>query len=463
MSFKRILALALVYGVTCVAWLFLGGITHSRTSTQRGELRDQVASLWGEEHTQRAPLMQFRAVVPSTRAEKDSVTISAEEAQALKLEFAPVPPPVPDKPVHRMNKEELEAWNHKVELSKTLWVVNEPTTAVALSESTIDAKLGSDPRRKGLVWYSLYDVWFSGDYVYRHEEPHAGYLDLELALPTADAIYDGLVFEVNGEDRRAALDPAAGRFQVSLRVQPGDEVRFRAAYKSRGAEQWKYEPGDGIQQLENFRMAMVTDFPDIDFPMQTLSPTNKTRTSDGWRLSWDFASTVTGHGMGMVMPGHIQPGELSTELTLSAPISLMFFFIMLFVVATLQRIEIHPINYLFLSSAFFAFHLLFSYSVDHLTVPWAFFASSAVSLVLVVTYLRLVVSSKFAFREAALGQLVYLIGFSLAHFWEGYTGLTVTVLAILTLFILMQATGRLKWAEVLSSKAKPATLSEQPA
>jgi hypothetical protein len=70
-------------------------------------------------------------------------------------------------------------------------------------------------------------------------------------------------------------------------------------------------------------------------------------------------------------------------------------------------------------------------------------------LVLVVSYLRLVVSPRFALREAAIGQLVYLIGFSMAHFWEGYTGLTITVLAILTLFLLMQSTGRLRWSEVL--------------
>jgi hypothetical protein len=40
---------------------------------------------------------------------------------------------------------------------------------------------------------------------------------------------------------------------------------------------------------------------------------------------------------------------------------------------------------------------------------------------------------------------VYLIGFSLAHFWEGFTGLAVTVLSILTLFLLMQLTGRVRW------------------
>jgi hypothetical protein len=71
---------------------------------------------------------------------------------------------------------------------------------------------------------------------------------------------------------------------------------------------------------------------------------------------------------------------------------------------------------------------------------------------LVVSYLRLVVSTRFALRETAAAQLLYLIVFSLAHLWEGYTGLTITVLAISTLFVLMQMTGRIQWSDVLGKK-----------
>jgi inner membrane protein involved in colicin E2 resistance len=124
----------------------------------------------------------------------------------------------------------------------------------------------------------------------------------------------------------------------------------------------------------------------------------------------------------------------------------------IFVLATLRKIDIHPINYFFLAGAFYAFHLLFAYTVNHLTVESAFVLCSCVSVFLVVSYLRLVVSASFALREAALAQVVYLIGFSLAHFWEGFTGLTVTVLAIVTLFALMQLTGRVRWSDVMSAR-----------
>lgn len=456
MSIKRIIAIIAIYLLTCVAWVVLGGVTTTRTSSQRAELRDQVASLWGEPHVQKAPSLRFRAVVPTERGHSEAVVISQEEAASLHLSFPEpeIEDPFPGVPDTRLTQEQRSERRKEEELAKALWVRRPEAAPVTVSQSSVDAKLGYDPRRKGLVWYSLYDVWFSGEYVYEHTQNTAGYLDLEIPLPTSDALYDGLIFEVNGEDQRRTLDPAAGRFATTLILHPGDTVRFVVVYKSRGADQWRYAPGDGVQQLDRFDLSLTTDFAEIDFPSRTLSPTAKRRTADGWTLEWDFASTVTGHGMGMVMPSRIQPGEMSTALAFSAPISLMFFFILLFVVATLQRIELHPVNYLFLAAAFFSFHLLFSYSTDHLTVPWAFAISSLVSLVLVVSYLRLVVSPLFALREAALGQLVYLVGFSLAHFWEGYTGLTVTVMAILTLFILMQATGRLRWAEVLSGSKK---------
>ena len=79
-----------------------------------------------------------------------------------------------------------------------------------------------------------------------------------------------------------------------------------------------------------------------------------------------------------------------------------------------------------------------------------------VSIFLVVSYLRLVVGMWFALFEAGAMQLVYLVGFSYAFFLEGMTGLAITIGAILTLFLVMQWTGRVKWAEVFAAKPRSA-------
>jgi hypothetical protein len=46
-----------------------------------------------------------------------------------------------------------------------------------------------------------------------------------------------------------------------------------------------------------------------------------------------------------------------------------------------------------------------------------------------------------------LVQFVYLVLFSYAFFFKGFTGLSITIGAIATLFVVMQATGRIKWEE----------------
>jgi hypothetical protein len=68
-----------------------------------------------------------------------------------------------------------------------------------------------------------------------------------------------------------------------------------------------------------------------------------------------------------------------------------------------------------------------------------------------------VVNARFAVVDAGLSQLIYLVLFSYAFFFEGYTGLAITIGAILTLFVVMQMTGRIRWEERFS-RATPRPL-----
>jgi hypothetical protein len=60
---------------------------------------------------------------------------------------------------------------------------------------------------------------------------------------------------------------------------------------------------------------------------------------------------------------------------------------------------------------------------------------------------------RFAVRRAGIAQLVFLVLFSYAFFFEGYTGLTVTIGSIVTLFVLMQATARVDWSRAFERGA----------
>jgi hypothetical protein len=407
----RIVAIIAVFAAACIGWAILGTTTSSRTAGQNARLGPEVQSLWGQQQRQSAPSLNFRW--------KTSRIVERTEEVDTK---------------------------HKRLIRTTVWDDHAKTMLPASTK--VDAGIHLDQRLKGLLWYSLYDVTFDGSWSYLHSEPDTGTLDLTFAFPVPDAMYDDFQFVVDGRDLAHELRPEKGSVAVSLPIAPGQRVELAVHYRSRGRDTWQYLPADGVASLRDFKLAIRCDFPAIDYPADALSPSARESEGKGWRLTWDFREALTGKSMGLVMPERIQPGELANQMTATAPISLLLFFILLLALSVLQKLDIHPANYLAIAGAFFSFHLLFAYGVDHLHIGAAFVIASAASIVMVVSYMRLVVSPRFAFREVALAQLVYQVGFSLAHFAHGYTGLTISVLATLTLFALMMLTGRVRWSQV---------------
>jgi inner membrane protein involved in colicin E2 resistance len=400
---KRLLAIAFIFACASIAWLILGGTISARTSSSSGSLRGRVQSVWGAPHTQVSASAAYDLAVPYV----ENITENGKQRLV----------------------ERTRLHTHTVRPSASDIVVN----------------LENEPRQKGLLWYSTYRVSFRGDYVFTNPETDKQTMRYSLPLPAAQAVYDDLQFTVDGKSLTPVMDKETA--YVPFDVLPNQSVKLQVTYKSQGLESWKYSFGQDVNPVRNFHLRMTTNFKDIDFPDNTLAPTAKSETADGWRLDWSYSNLLSGYAIAMTMPEKLQPGPLASEISFFAPVSLFFFFFLIFIITTLRNIELHPMNYFFLSGAFFAFHLLLAYLADHLDIHISFVICSVVSVFLVVTYLRLVIGAQFAFREAALAQLIYLVLFSYAFFFKGLTGLTITIVAILTLFVAMQMTGRIRWQE----------------
>jgi len=170
-------------------------------------------------------------------------------------------------------------------------------------------------------------------------------------------------------------------------------------------------------------------------------------------LNWEFRRLVSGVNIAIAMPEKLQPGPLASQIAAFAPVSLFFFIVVLLTIGVVKGVELHPMHFFFLAAAFFAFHLLFSYLADQLSIHAAFLISAIVSLALVTSYLRVVFGARFAFFAAGAAQLLYLVLFSYAFFFKGLSGLAITVGAIVTLFVLMQATAKTRWNEVFALRA----------
>ena len=61
----------------------------------------------------------------------------------------------------------------------------------------MNVDLNLEHRQKGLLWYSTYKVGFAGAYAFRNTSDKDREVTFTLNFPTAQAIYDDLVFTVD--------------------------------------------------------------------------------------------------------------------------------------------------------------------------------------------------------------------------------------------------------------------------
>ncbi|HKE23669.1 MAG TPA: inner membrane CreD family protein [Bryobacteraceae bacterium] len=401
--FKQIAAITFILICASVAWFVLGATIDSRTYHFDDKLRPGVASVWGAPQEQCPPTASF------VRMDRQEIQTTTDGHTTTRVETHPQTVPLP-----------LEA-------------------------SRMDVALALEHRQKGLLWYSTYVVDFSGVYTFRNTSADPQTITYTLKFPAEHAIYDGLVMEVDGRALPIASNNLGATTNTNLT--PGQMVKLHVAYRSHGLESWRYRLGDEVSQARDFTLHARTNFKQIDFPLNTLSPTDKRETHDGWDLTWRYSNVISGFQIGVTMPERLQPGPLAGEISYFAPVSLLLFFFLLFIITTLRSVPLHPMNYFFLAAAFFSFHLLLAYLVDHIGIHIAFLICSVVSIFLVVSYLRLVVGPRLALVEAGGAQFIYLVLFSYSFFLQGFTGLAITLGCIVTLFVVMQMTGRIRWTE----------------
>ncbi len=429
----RVLAIVLIFLATTVAWFILGTSLAFRTEEKTVLLGARVENSWGGTHVQTQPRFFVYETVLDTATE----TTTNAAGQTFQTQ----------KTIRRRVPKDLEA-----------------------AGTDIGVALAVDHRQKGLLWYSVYSVLFEGTYRVRNTSPSKE-LHVRFDFPSNHALFDDFAFQVDGkdlEDARVSYEEVPDDVDASnpsgrtwnaphamtarVLLEPSKEAQISIRYRSQGTGVWQYRLGEHTSRVRNFRLSVHTRFKDFDIPEACLSPAERLATDDGWKLTWTFTDVISNVRIGIDMPKKLNPGPVAQRISFFAPVSLLFFFTILLIVGALRERNIHPMNYFFLAAAFFSFHLLFAYLVDHVRLGWSFVLASVTSVLLVATYVRLVSGWAFTLRAVVPTQIVYLVLFSYSFFFEGYTGLTITIGAILTLFVLMQVTGRTDWGDLMRKK-----------
>jgi hypothetical protein len=394
MSIARLIAIVFIFGCVSVAWFVLAGVTAVRTQDAGSTLSPRVQELWGPALTQVAPT----ALVTSA----DRVV----RGQAVQIE-----------------------------------------------SSDLNVNLHLDYRQKGLQWYSTYEVDFDGKYKFINPLDQPVTMTVQYNFPASNTLYDNFKFEINGTRILPDSDLSKG-LTGTITLGAKETANLNITYKSRGIDRWTYRFGAGITNVKNFRLTVNTDFRNYDFPQQSVSASERKTTDTGAQLVWKFDSTVAGFNIGVEMPKKLQPGALASQMSFFAPVSLLFFFTVLVIIGAVRGTNLHPMHYFFLGAAFFAFHLLFAYLADLVAIEITFVIAAIVSLLLVITYVGRMANWKFALREVGISQLLFLVLFSYAFFYEGYTGLVITIGAIITLAVMMQVTAKVNWEEVFKGNRR---------
>jgi len=393
MNTQRFVAIAVIFAVASLGWALLGRTIDYRTDKLADSLSSEVDTMWGP-----------AGIVQST-------------------------PCILAGGLEEMNQGQYQTPAH----------------------SDVKVSFEHDNRYKGLLWFSTYTVRFNATYKLAALEEDATFL---FKLPDDVHSLEDLTFAVNGEPVESDYSTSHGLANtLQVPVASGLEQTVEVEYTTRGRDNWAYSSQwcTGVRPgiLRNFTLTAITDFSEVDYPSGSVSPTSPAEKSEtGATAIWRYKSMRANQTMGIEMPSRTNAGPIAARMSFFAPVSLAFFFTVLFTVVVLKKLPLHPMHYLFISAGFFAFHILMAYLVDLISIHAAFWICAAVSTALVVSYMRLVAGVKFAVIYVGAAQLVYLVGFSYAFFWVGATGLTLTIGAIATLFVLMQATGRVDWSEV---------------
>lgn len=404
---KYFAAVALVWLGCALAWVVLGATLVHRSGETSGELTTEVDKLWGPPLSQSPPTATYEQ---PERVRQKTTTLTAQGRSE-------------------------EQWVER-DVVKTL--------TLPLASSDLRAQLRLQHRQKGLLWFATYGVDFSGKYEFVNDTKTEQLVQTGFPLEAGGSVFDGFGIEdEHGAPRPYRVVENVALFSESLA--PGKKLAFRVHYRARGRSSFRYAVTEGTGRVEHFVLKMSTDFADVNFPSGTLSPSRHAASANAWSGEWRFDSLVANAGIGVELPQKLNPGPLASRITFFAPVGLLFFMFVAAVLGAARGTKLHPMHYLFIGCAFFAFHLLFAYTVDHLPLELAFALASVVSVLLVVSYGRLFLGLTRATLLLGVPQLLYLVLFSATFFWQGYTGLAVAVGAVLTLFVMMQMTGRARW------------------
>lgn len=209
-------------------------------------------------------------------------------------------------------------------------------------------------------------------------------------------------YELNLDGKVSDEAPADGVAKASLLIPAGGTKLMTEKYLALGKDEWHYLLKEG-GKARNFTLTMGTSFADYNVPADVESPTSRHPGYAGTTHVWTFPNVTDVEAAGLAAPDFVDAAKVASRMSFFGSLSLGLFFLVLMIAALHMRIWLHLMHFVLLAAACFSFQLLFAYSVL----------------------------------------------FNATFFFEGDTGLTLTIMGIVTLGLIMTGTATMDWNSVL--------------
>jgi len=285
---------------------------------------------------------------------------------------------------------------------------SESDDSVLVTDDAITAFTGViamqiNERRKGSALYSGFEAQL--DLVYEIHNPAEVAATADLHFPLMEQrLLEDLHVDVDG---RAVEDLTIGSgVRWSEDLDPGETIRVRVAYRTRGVEMLYYQVPQA-RHLRDFELTVdITGMlpSQVNYPGSCLTPSAVEPLGDaGTRLRWTLDHAITTAGMGVALPHPIQPGAEVALVLSRSPYGLMLLVVGVSLTLLVRRDRLSFLDLALLAAGYCVLFLTMAAVSD---TPLGFWGSLALGASLATG-----LSSWLFRRHAARRPIALLVGF----------------------------------------------------
>jgi hypothetical protein len=310
----------------------------------------------------------------------------------------------------------------------------------------IAIKMKKNIRKRGLLVFPGYSMQFSGTYIIRNFLTEPRMLSFYFMLPSDAGNITGISVAIDGRPYEGDTNLANG-IQWEGLMRPGEQRTVTISYSAQGSGDFTYAMANRRVEIRKLAVALSTDFSDITIPEGAMVPTKKSSDNSGAVMQWAGEKLVTGQNIALKFKISGNYGEVVSKMFFYSPLAIVLFLGFLLVYTVARGLRLHPMNFLFIITAYFIFYLLGSYLISYVHVVAAVVISLSVSTGILAYYCYLIKTAdkSLLITGVMAGAGLFQWVFSIAFFFPEHTGFMVTAASIIGFIALMKATADIDW------------------